>query len=114
MRQGKAIGVVLSAGTSEKGDSNMRIVNDEVLFISHEEANKYAEQLAGIGMITCVCDKCGIRFASLQPFTSDEGIICRICAISINLSENDNWDIDNYNEEDDDYMFEPYNENMLY
>lgn len=91
----------------------MRIVNDEVLFISRKEADKYVEKLAGIGMITCVCDKCGIKFASLRPFTSDWGIICRVCAISMNLSENDSWDVDRYDEDDDD-LYDDYVENEFY
>ena len=93
----------------------MKFINDEILFRGRDEAEKNAELVKDHGMVLYTCNKCGINFASYDPYTSEGGIICRVCMKTLNFREEDNYrpDIYDYPEIDMDNV-DPYDDNKLY
>jgi len=92
----------------------MKFINDEILFRGHDEAEEHAEYVRNHLMVLYTCNKCGINFASYDPYTSDGGIICRVCMKALNLREEDNYRPDYFEPDDMDDLFDTYNDNKLY
>jgi len=80
----------------------MKYIHDEFLFKGHNEALEYYELFKINSIVLYTCAKCAINFGSADPYTSDHGIICRVCVKTMNLSEIDNYRPDDY--------FDDYNE----
>jgi len=91
----------------------MKYIHDEILFTNSEQALKHADLLLRNGFTIDRCGKCGIVFGSADPYTSDAGVLCRVCMHTLNLDPESN-----YRPDDRDYAgeteFEFYNENALY
>ena len=96
------------------------MIYDEILFKNQTEAEKYFTLLQSRGMVIYTCVMCGINFGSDDPYTSDAGIIDRVCMKATNLHEADNYRPD-YLDWEDDFrdqlgmdMFDPFDENRDY
>ena len=90
----------------------MRYINDEILFKNHEQAAKHEDLLLRNGFMLNKCLMCGINFGSADPYTSDAGIICRVCAKMRNLSPENNYRPEDWPGDDEYAAFEhfPYND----
>lgn len=69
----------------------MKYIHDEYLFKSYNEALNYREILKDNLIALYTCAKCAIHFGSADPYTSDYGIVCRVCVKTMNLMEVDNY-----------------------
>jgi len=101
----------------------MKFINDEILFTGREEAETYLDILQkDYGMLLYTCNKCGINFATADPYTSDSGVICRVCMKALNLHVDDNYRPDYYDDPEEDIpleinmgnIFDPYDDNKSY
>lgn len=95
------------------GRCAIKYINDEILFKNHTQAALHEDLLRRNGFMVNKCLKCGINFGSADPYTSDAGIICRVCVKTMNLSLEDNYRPDWLEGEEDD-MFESYDDNKHY
>ena len=86
----------------------MKYIHDEFLFKSYDEALKFRALLKDNNIALYTCAKCAIHYGSADPYTSDYGIVCRVCARTMNLSEIDNYRPEDYFSEDYDDLNEIY------